>query len=64
MSQGAKDKNGYINIVADLIFLQNIVCCNQDMNKSSADTPRHSPQNIINLEREDSKDSLVIEPTE
>ena len=31
---------GYINIVADLTFLQSIMCCNSDLNKNAADTPR------------------------
>ena len=51
----------YLNIVADLTFLQNIVCCNNDMNKSTADTPRNSPQSIITLERENSDNNIQVE---
>lgn len=64
MSSNREKPNSYLNIVADLTFLQNIVCCNNDMNKSSADTPRNSPQSIITLEREDSANNIPIENEE
>lgn len=32
--------SGYINIIADITLLQGVICCNTDMHKTNADTPK------------------------
>ena len=37
---------GYINVSADLNFLQKIVCCNHNIANGPADTPRNAEANV------------------
>ena len=61
--QQQKEKgSGYINVIADLTILQSIMCCNNDMNKSSteADTPRNRssiPSTFIQTREETSEET-------
>ena len=38
--------SSYINVAADLNFLQRIICCNHDIANGPADTPPVSPKGI------------------
>ena len=40
MSTSQPKPSSYINVAADVNFLQRIICCNHDIGTTPADTPR------------------------
>ena len=58
MSTSQPKPSSYINVAADVNFLQRIICCNHDIGTIPADTPRsRSSVKEVHLE-------LTSEPTE
>ena len=58
MSTTQPKPSSYINVVADLNFLQRIVCCNHNIGNTPADTPG-SRSLVKEVQQE-----LTSEPTE
>lgn len=61
MSTQQPKPQSYINVAADINFLQRIICCNHDIGNNPADTPKSSQSTARRFDFAEEVPTTIVE---